>query len=177
MSPDPVVDTVQPAPAGATPANFDEWLAGADEPTKTMISHRFTALENTVRATRDERDAFKVQIKDLLPKAEKGSDLEKSLNEITGKLDAAEKRAAFAEEATRPEVNCSNPKAAYLVAVADGHFDKKGNPDWAAIKAAAPELFRTPSANAAAGAGTQQQVSSSPHAAINNFIRGRGNGV
>jgi len=157
--------------ASAIPANYDEWFANVDEPTKAIISTRFTALENTVKSTRDERDALRSQIRELMPRAEKGSELEKTLTEFTSKLDAAEKRAVFAEEAGRQDIACTNPKAAYLVAAAENLFDRKGNPDWTAIKGSAPELFRTPTANANAGAGTQKPPA---HASMNEFIRSKG---
>ena len=93
----------------AKPLVFDEWIAGQDEPVKELISTRFTALENTVKATRDERDALKGQLKDLLKTAEKGSELEKSLTDAMSRLDAAEKKAAFLEEAIKPGIECRNP--------------------------------------------------------------------
>ena len=68
-------------------------------------------------------------------------------------LEQAEQRASFYEEAGRPEIGCSNPRAAFLVASAEGLFTKRGDPDWPAIKAAAPELFgrKTPPGNAGTG--------------------------
>ena len=63
------------------------------------------------------------------------------LSEMSTRAEQAEQRAAFYEEAGRPEIGCSNPKAAYLIAASEGLFTKRGDPDWPAIKAAAPELF------------------------------------
>lgn len=127
--------------AGATPPSFDEWLAGADEPVKALINTRFTALENTVKATREERDAITKQLKEILPKAEKGSETEKALNDALGKLEAATKRANFLAEAVKPEIQCKNPAAAYAIALAEDLFTKSGSTDWQRLKASAPELF------------------------------------
>lgn len=148
---------------------FDEWLAKQEEPVRKAYEQHVTGLKNTVQATRDERDALSRQIRDLLPKAEKGSELERSLIDVAAKLDAAEKRAVFAEEASKPEIGCSNPKAAYLLAVADSLFDRKGSPDWTAIRAAAPELFTKTAARSNAGNGTSERQST--NLSMNDYIR------
>lgn len=174
--PDPVVTTT-PVNGATPPADFDSWLAAADEPTKAIVNARFAALDNTVKATRTERDDFKKQIKDLQPLAAKGSELEASLTELSTRIELADRRANFAEEALKPEVGCSNSRAAFLVATADNLFDRKGAPLWDKIKAAAPELFKVPVANAAPGAGTGlQPAGTNSHSAMNDFIRNRGRG-
>lgn len=151
-----------------TPASFETWLGTQDETVKKLYTEHTAGLQNAVKATRQERDDLAKQIKDLLPKAEKGSELEKSLTEFSTKLEAAERRAAFAEEASRPETGCRNIKAAYALAVADNLFDRKGNPDWTAIKGAAPELFGSPGTSGNAGAGTN---TSPPTGGMNEYIR------
>jgi len=153
---------------GAKPLVFDTWLTEQDEPVKAVINTRFQALENTVKATRDERDAIKVQVKDLLTKAEKGSALEKSLNETMAKLDATEKRAAFFEDAVKPGIDCRNPKAAFALAMAENLFDRKGIPDWATLKTEAPELFGKVVINANAGEGSGNKLKNSD---MNMIIR------
>jgi hypothetical protein len=155
--------------ASETPASWEEFLETQPEEVKALYGTHSEALLNTVKATRDERDTFKKQVKELASKAEKGSELEKSLTDMTARLEAAERRAAFLEEAAKPEVQCRNTRAAWLLAEASDLFDKKGNPDWAAIKREAPELFGTPVANANAGNNTQQAPS--PHQNMNSFIR------
>ena len=140
--------------ASETPASWDAWIETQDENVKGLYESHITGLRSTVKATRDERDALAKQIKELAKNAEKGSELEKSLAEFTGKLEQAERRATFAEDAIRPEIGCSNPKAAWALAVADNLFDRKGAADWSTIKAAAPELFRKPSVAGNAGSGT-----------------------
>lgn len=159
---------------GATPESFDKFLEGQSDAIKQLYQQHTAGLQNAVKATRQERDDFAKQIKELSQNAEKGSELEKSLAEITGKLEQAERRAVFAEEAVKPEIGCRNPKAAYLLAVADNLFDRRGNPDWQALKAAAPELFGKPNPNANAGDGTQDPPNKSD---MNSWIRraaGRG---
>jgi hypothetical protein len=167
-------DGNQPPVEGNQPqieVKFDDWLSKQDEPVRKAYESHVTGLKHTVQATRQERDDLAKQIKDLLPKAEKGSEVEKSLADITVKLEAAEKRAVFAEDAIKPDIGCSNPKAAYLLAIADGLFDKRGNPDWAAIKSAAPELFvkASPRLRTHAGDGTGTEPPNS--LSMNDYIR------
>ncbi len=155
--------------ANETFKDFDEFLAKQPDAIRQLYQTKTIGLQNTVKATRDERDALSKQLKDLLPKAEKGSELEKSLNEALSKIEQTERRAQFVEEAVKPEIGCSNPKAAWLIAQSDDLFDRKGNPNWDAIKAAAPELFAKKPTNAHGGEGTNTTPPTGKN--MNNFIR------
>ena len=96
----------------AKPMVFDEWIVGQEEPIKALINNRFSALENTVKATRDERDEVKKQLKDLSKAQAEGSDAKKALEETIAKLETTERKASFLEDAMRPEIQCRNAKAA-----------------------------------------------------------------
>jgi len=139
-----------------TPTTWETWLEAAPAEVKTLYEEHTAGLLSTVRATRAEREALKDQVKELLPKAEKGSEMESRLNETLSKLEATERRAIFVEEAVKPSIGCRNPKAAYALAVADNLFTRSGSPDWDAIKEAAPELFGVVAPPAKPGAGTGQ---------------------
>ena len=156
-------------PASETPKDFETWLQGQDETVKDLYGKHSEALLNTVKATRKERDDFAKQIKELAKGQAEGSEARKALDEMSARLETSERRAAFLEDAMKPEVQCRNARAAWLLAEAEGLFDKKGNPDWASIKREAPELFGVPVANANAGQGTQQPPN--PHKDMNTFIR------
>lgn len=134
---------------------FETWVEKQPETVKKLYDSHITGLKNTVKATREERDGLSNQIKELLPKAEKGSELEKSLLDLQSKLNASDRRANFAEEAIKPEIGCSNPKAAFALASAEDLFDKRGNPEWDAIKKMAPELFGKSIPEGNAGNGSQ----------------------
>ena len=171
--PDDKTSNTQTADSGANPQDdampsFDEWLTGQDEKVKEIITNRFTALENTVKSTRQERDDFAKQVKEILPKVEKGSEFEKNLTETLAKLEATERRATFVEEAVKPGIDCRNPKAAYALAVTVEAFDKRGNPDWALLKKEAPELFGKSSPPAHGGSGTDAPPQAND---INSMIR------
>lgn len=136
------------------PESFEAWLDTQDDSVKKMYGEHVAGLRNTVKATRDERDNYKSQLNDALKKVERGSEAEKSLQEALGRVEAIEKRAAFFEDALRPEIGCRNPKAAYALAVAENLFTRSGAPDWNAVKEAAPELFGTVAPRGTAGNGT-----------------------
>jgi hypothetical protein len=153
---------------GEKPIVFDDWLKAQPEQVQSAYTAHVTGLQNTVKATRQERDDLSRQIKELSGKVEKGSDAERALTEISTKLEAAERKASFVEEAIRPEIGCANPKAAYALAIADNLFNRSGAPDWNAIKEAAPQLFQKPTARGNAGSGTQEPPEKS---SMNDFIR------
>jgi predicted nuclease with TOPRIM domain len=122
--------------------DFESWLDGQDDKVKELYQTHTSGLKSALEKERGERKDLSDQLKELLPKAEKGSELEKQLTETVGKLEAAEKRASFVEQAIKPEIGCVNVKAAYALALADDLFDKHGDPDWDELKKSAPELFR-----------------------------------
>ena len=161
-----------------TPPTFDAWLAGQDEATKNLLDGHTKGLQTALASERAAHSDLAKQVKDLAAKAEKGSDAEKTLTELSGKLQVAEARAAFFEEAIKPEVGCTNPTLAFLLAREGQYFSRRGDPDWEAIRKAAPELFRAPGGtnrpgSADGGAGGNQQRPFSMNDAIR---RGAGRG-
>lgn len=138
--------------------DFDTWLGEQPEHVRKGYEGKTQGLHSALQTERDQRKEIARQLKDLAPRAEKGSELEKALGETSTRLEQAEQRAAFYEDAIKPEIGCTNVKAAFLVASADNLFKRSGEPDWAAIKAAAPELFgtriKTPPGNAGSGNGS-----------------------
>lgn len=136
------------------PVEFEKWLGEQPDNIKNAYETHVTGLKNTVAATRNERDDFKKQLAGLAKQVEKGSEAERQLQEMSGKIELAERKANFMEDALRPEIGCKNPRTAYALAVSEDMFSKNGSPDWASIKLAAPELFIAGGAKGKAGAGT-----------------------
>jgi hypothetical protein len=162
--------------AGGTPnpdefADFQEFLAKQPENIRKLYDTDVQGLKNTVAATRQERDDFAAQVKELAKSAGKDTELQTKLNDMSAKIEAANRKADFMEQA--PAMECKNAKAAYALMLADNLFDRKGQPDWAALKQAAPELFgkRTAKTNAGEGAG-DPPVSGS----MNDWIRQQARG-
>jgi hypothetical protein len=154
---------------GSQPPTFDTWLAGQDETVKGLLAQHTQGLKSALDAERTQRGDLAKQVRDLAAKAEEGSELKKSLTEALAKIDQSDRRIAFVEEAITPAVSCRNIKAAWALALAEGLFDKRGNPDWAALKAAAPELFGVPTTPGHAGVGTGAPQQTAP--GMNDFIR------
>lgn len=162
---------------GGTPATWDEALAALPEPVRALYDAHTTGLRNTVQATRAERDQLAGKLSDLAKALGKDTpDAAKAaMAEMAAQIEASNRRAAFYEEAGKPEIGCANAKAAFALATAEGLFDNRGNVNWAALKEAAPELFRrsAPQGNAGAGTGTPPPATRD----MNAFIRasaGRG---
>ena len=164
----------QPAPAPETtppaPASFDEWLTAQDETIRGLYEQHTAGLKSALQAERTQRQDLAKQLREAAKKSEGGSETQKALEETATRLEEAEARATFFEEAARPEIGCSNPRLAYLAAQDAQAIDKKGRVNWAALKEAAPELFRGKQpAPGNAGAGTQQQPPKG--ASMNEYIR------
>jgi hypothetical protein len=152
-----IPETVAPeTPAEVSPA-----------PTATPAEHMIPKARLDEEIAR--RKEFEVQIKALSKQQAEGSEAKKKLDEMTTEFQKMEKRSAFFEFASMPEIQCRNVKAAWLLCEAGDFFDKKGNPDFIALKDAAPEFFGQPTSNANAGVGTAQPPR--PAQNMNNFIR------
>lgn len=149
--------------------SFEAFLSAQPDEVKALIEGHTTGLKNALVSERNSNKDLAKQLKTLAEKAEKGSELEKQLSEYASKAEQAERRAGFAEAAIQPEIGCTNVKAAFLIAQADELFKRDGSPDWEAIKAAAPELFKK-AGQAAGNAGTGTG-SGTPKEDMNTFIR------
>lgn len=160
--------------AGETPdgsnnaLTFEAWYGGLDAAQKGLFDGHVTGLKTALSSERAQRQDLARQITDLQKGATKGSDLEKQLADLQNTLSLTERKAAFVEDAIRPEVGCVNVKAAYALATAEEMFDRHGRPDWNALKAAAPELFRRMGAGNADGGAGQSHAS---HVGMNELIR------
>jgi hypothetical protein len=133
---------------------FNSWLESQDENTRKLVNERFSKLESTVKATRQERNELSTALKDISKKAEHGTDLEKSLTELGDRLTKAERKAIFLEMMI-PE-GCTKPSVAYSIAIAENLFKDDGTPDMKKIKEVIPEFFPTKSINSHAGSGTHK---------------------
>lgn len=154
-------ETAQPTDPGATPETVS--------PAPTAIPAEHMIPKARLDEEIAKRKEFETQIKTLSKQQAEGSAAKAALEEISVQLQKVEKRALFLEQVTDPAIQCRNPKAAWLLVEAGDFFDKKGNPDFAALKAAAPELFGLPTARANAGTNTQSPPS--PTQGMNDFIR------
>jgi len=151
-------------------SNYEKWFEAQPQEVKDLLTERFTALENTVKATRQERDSLSTELRELGKKAEKGSELELKLSEITSRMTQAEKKATFLEKAHKE--GCLRPSAAYAIASAENMFDDQGEPDFKKLRETTPELFRVRDTKTNAGSGTRQAaITSDPTEALREAAR------
>ena len=136
-------------------SDFDAWLESQDEGVKTLISERFSKLENTIRATRKERDDFSVELKSISKKITQDTEAKTQIDELTNRLTKAEKKSQFIEKAITN--GCKRPSAAYLIAETDKLYTEDGEPDWERIRTEIPELFSVVNTNNNAGNGANQR--------------------
>lgn len=136
--------------------NFDEWLEEQPEHVKKGYEGKTQGLHSALEKERTTAKDLAKELKKLSGIAEQGSEAQKALGEMSTRLEQAERERDFIREASKPEIGCANPDLAFLVAQAKDLFRRSGEPDWGAIKAAAPELFtrRTPPGNAGSGNGS-----------------------
>jgi hypothetical protein len=166
-------------PQGEQPVqdfDFDAWLGEQPEHVRKGYEGKTQGLHSALEKERDAAKGLSKELKRLTGLAEKGSESEKALGEMSTRLERAERERDFIRDASRPETGCSNPEAAFLVAQARDLFKRSGEPDWAEIKRVAPELFGTRKlATGNAGTGTQSPTPQTQ--SMNAFIRaasGRG---
>lgn len=144
----------------AVDANKQEQKLSPEAATEEMRQARAEAARY-----RTERNELAKQLKDATAKAEKGSELEKTLGEITGKMAKLEVQSAFFSKAHAAGVR--NLDLAYLAAQQADLLSDKGDCDFAKLKTQYPELFLVaPPANAGAGANGQQTHAQN----MNDFI-------
>jgi len=137
---------------------------------KPLLDAHIVKLSNTVKATREERDAFQKQLSDAIKKAENGKVDKAELEKLSAQAEEASRKSDFYEQA--PQFECRNPKAAYAIAKVNDFFTKSGAPDWNAIKEEAPEFFgKAPmvTKKKTAGNGTNDEPVSTN--TMNDFIR------
>jgi len=130
--------------------NFDAYLATLEKPIVELYETSVSGLKKALSSERDNRRKLSEQVKKLSPLADKGSEIETKLTETVKLLEEAEqrsveaqRRANFAEQAIRPEVSCTNVRAAHALAVSEGAFNEDGTPQWDRLRELAPELFNT----------------------------------
>jgi hypothetical protein len=161
------------APAGdgdqgqsAGELSFDKWIESQDEKVKGLLEGHTKGLKSALDSERETRKGFEKQIKDLMGKAEKGSEAERQLGTLLEQAEATNRKAAFYEEAHTAGI--ANLKLAFIVASTEGLFDKKGNVDFATMKTSYPELFAKPLIKGNAGEGTDSAPTGK---SMNDIIR------
>lgn len=145
---------------------YEEWFGEQTDEVKAMIEEHNKGLLNSVKATREERDSLKNELKKLAKEVDETSEAGKQLAELRVKLESAEKKSTFLEEAVKRGV--IRPTAAYAIANSESLYTEKGDPDWDKLRESVPELFKVTQAKTNAGSGTQTAL---PGKDLNQRIR------
>lgn len=110
-----------------------------------------------MQSERTQHQGLARQLREATQQLEQGSETRQQLEALSGQLEAAQRRAEFFEEATRPENGCTNVRLAFIAAQEVGAIDQRGRINWTALREQFPELFKqktTPPGNAGDGTNT-----------------------
>ena len=153
------------------PSKFEEWLKDQTDEIKSMFEEHVSGLTSALKSERDLRKDDLKKLKDMQKLAEDGSDAQKRLTEMVDRLEKTELQAKFYESAIGAGVK--NPKAAFLLAQADGLVTKE-KIDFDGLKTSYPEMFGSgepqPKGNAGEGSG---QGNNTGKTDMNEWIRTR----
>lgn len=157
------------AGAGGQALVFDSWIGTQPEPIKTLITEHEKGLKSALESERTSRQDLEGQLRTMAKDAAKTPELQQNLTKLADQLAETDRRADFYDAAHSAGV--TNLKLAYVVAMQDGLFDKKGNANFETLKTKYPELFAGTKppirGNAGAGTGSQQPAGGG----MNDFIR------
>ncbi len=167
---DPATNPADPGGAGLTLDSWIEALEDADqkESVKTLLGKHVGKLKSALDSERVTRKEMEGQVRDLAKAADDGSDSQVQLTQFADDLEKAGQKSDFYEAAHL--AGASNLKLAYMAAVQDELFDRRGNVDFAKMKENYPELFAGElGASGNAGSGTETTIPEGK--AMNNWIR------
>lgn len=155
---------------GKPPITYEAWYGALPDAQKALVTTHIGGLTTALSSERDQRKDLGKQLRAATGKLDEGSETRKELEAMTSKLELAEQRAQFSEDASKPEIGCSDVKLAYLAAIEDELFDSRGNVDWDQLKKTHPVLFAKPKwPKGDAGTGGGQTGTKAP--SMNTFIR------
>lgn len=148
---------------------FDDWYKEQPAPVKAAIDGHIGGLKNALTSEREMREDAEKQMRELAKNAI-DPELKKQLEGTADQMALVTKRLDAYE--TLHQAGVSNLKAAWTLIQSDELFDRKGEPDIAALKQGYPELFgktvvTTPAGNAGSGTGGTPK----PKTGMNDFIR------
>ena len=151
------------------PLAFDRWIGEQDEAVKTMLDGHTSGLKSALESERENRKKLQKELRELAGKAKEGSEAQTQLTAMADRIEAADMKADFYEEAHAAGV--SNLKLAFLVAQEEELFDRRGNVNFEQMKKDYPELFggrpKVTAGNAGDGTGGTQPSGQD----MNSFIR------
>jgi hypothetical protein len=154
---------------GGETLTWEGVLEGLTEDQRGVYEAHTQGLRSALENERGQRRTLAGQLREATAGLEEGSVARTQLEEATAALEQAEQRATFAEEAVGQGV--TNARLAWLAALEIEAFDRRGLPNWDALRKGFPELFgrlgAAPAGNAGRGTGGEPPGGAS----MNTFIR------
>ena len=133
------VDDEQPEGGAEETVDYEQWVSKLKPAEKAALEGHTRGLKSALDSERASRKSLEKQLRDLAKASQEGSDAQKKLVEMADKMAEADRRADFYDSAHAAGV--TNLKLAYLVAVQDELFDRRGGVDFTALRTSYPELF------------------------------------
>jgi hypothetical protein len=140
-----------------------------DSDGRKAIDDHIAGLSNALKNERDSQKLLKKELSDALKNAQAGSEAAKAVQEISARLEQAERKNAVFQALYG--IGVTNAKLAYLAITADGLVDDKGVIDVKQFSDKYPELIRRGVSGVYAGDGARQN--NTPKGNMDNWIRQR----
>ena len=118
---------------------WDTWHGEQSEEIRELITAHETGLKSALTSERDARKDLEGKVRGFAKEAKDGSKLQDELKGLADELKAADRKADFYGDAHKAGV--TNLKMAYMIAVSDDLFDRRGNANFGKMKEDYPELF------------------------------------
>jgi len=128
--------------SGGTPPTWDQIVEGLPEAHRTLYDAHEQGLRSAIQSERDQRDSLSKQLRKATETLKEGTPERQEFDKLAVQLEAAQRRADFAEEAVKPEIGCTNVRLAFLAAQEFDLIDRRGRINWEQLKKDVPELFR-----------------------------------
>jgi hypothetical protein len=141
------------------PPVFEDWIAKQPEEIQKMYEAHTSGLKGALKTERESAKNHQKRLAEITKLL--GSDPEKAkqeMDKLAEENKASQARIEFLEDAMKPEIECLNPAAAWLVAQGKGLFRSNGVPDWKSIREEAPELFGKRTVRTHGGDGTGEEA-------------------
>jgi hypothetical protein len=139
---------------------WDQILAQLPQEQRALYDDHLSGLRSALQSERTQHQELAKKLREATQQLEQGSETRQQLEALSGQLEAAQRRAEFFEEATQPEIGCTNIKLAFIAAQEVGAIDQRGRINWTVLREQFPELFKqktTPPGNAGDGTNTGGQ--------------------
>ncbi len=155
---------------GETPT-WEGVLAGLPEDAQGLFAAHVAGLKSALESERGQRRTLAGELRTATGALKEGSEAREALEGLTGKLELAERRADFVTAAVVAGVR--DVGLAWLAALELDAFDRKGEPDFVALKEAHPALFGGAAAgNAGSGTGRGVESGEDMDTLIRRRVRG-----